>query len=149
MRPFKSSTTQRRFQLQDRYCIGVSRRSAQATAGKGLAQGPYVTARAGVEPTTLQLKVIDSTKAPSRPTMSACSFPSMPKCAGIHTSVALAFRPRLYTSCEVSRSRSKLGLLFDYLCSIVFVRLPAGHRGNLSRLPVDDGRQVSPFQGPT
>src|SRR6218665_534790 len=26
------------------YCIGVSRRSAQATAGKGLAQGPYVAA---------------------------------------------------------------------------------------------------------
>ena len=27
-----------------------------------------MTARAGVEPTTLRLKVIDSTKAPSRPT---------------------------------------------------------------------------------
>src|SRR6218665_484878 len=40
----------------------------QASAGKGLAQGPYVTARAGVEPTTLRLIVIDSTKAPSRPT---------------------------------------------------------------------------------
>ena len=40
--------------------------SAQATAGKGLAQGPYVTARAGVEPTTLRLKVIASTNAPSR-----------------------------------------------------------------------------------
>src|SRR6218665_125931 len=36
-------------------------------AGKGLAQGPYVTARAGVESTTLRLKVIDSTKVPSRP----------------------------------------------------------------------------------
>src|SRR6218665_2968600 len=47
--------------------IGVSRRSAQATAGKGLAQGPYVGARAGVEPTTLRLKVIVSTKAPPRP----------------------------------------------------------------------------------
>src|SRR6218665_2564544 len=45
-----------------------SRRSAQATAGKELAQGPYVTARVGVEPTTLRLKVIDSTKAPSRST---------------------------------------------------------------------------------
>src|SRR6218665_3116714 len=44
--------------LQHGYCIGVSRRSAQATAGKGLAQGPYVAARAGVEPTTLGLKVI-------------------------------------------------------------------------------------------
>ena len=34
----------------------------------GLAQGPYVAARAGVEPTTLRLKAIDSTNAPSRPT---------------------------------------------------------------------------------
>src|SRR6218665_794655 len=46
-----------------------TRRSAQATAGKGLAQGPYVAARAGVEPTTLRLKVIVSTKAPLRPTI--------------------------------------------------------------------------------
>src|SRR6218665_1422535 len=52
------------------YCIGVSPRSAQATAGKGLLQGPYVAARAGVEPTTLRLKVIVSTKAPPRPWMS-------------------------------------------------------------------------------
>src|SRR6218665_2218823 len=66
--PFKSSTTQRRSRLQHRCCIGVSRRSAQATAGKVLAQGPYVTARTGVEPTTLRLKVIASTNAPSRPT---------------------------------------------------------------------------------
>src|SRR6218665_1159348 len=42
-------------------------RSAQATAGKGLVQGPYVTARAGIETTTFRLEVIDSTKAPSRP----------------------------------------------------------------------------------
>src|SRR6218665_4019595 len=60
--------TQRRSRLQHGYCIGVSRRSAQANAGKGLAQGPYVTARAGVEPTTLRLTVIASTNAPSRPT---------------------------------------------------------------------------------
>src|SRR6218665_1222279 len=59
------ATTQRRSLLQHGYCIGVSRRSAQATAGKGLAQGPYMAARAGVEPTTLRLKAIDSTKAPS------------------------------------------------------------------------------------
>src|SRR6218665_4005336 len=31
-------------------------------------QVAYVTTKAGVEPTTLRLKVIDSTKAPSRPT---------------------------------------------------------------------------------
>src|SRR6218665_3282829 len=66
-RPFKSSTTQRRSQLHHGYCIGVSRRSAQATVGKGLAQGRYVAARAGVEPTTLRLKAIDSTKAPPCP----------------------------------------------------------------------------------
>src|SRR6218665_1896 len=63
-----SSTTQRRSRLQHGYYIRVSRRSAQATAGKGLAQGPYVAARAGVEPMTLRLKVIVSTKAPPRPT---------------------------------------------------------------------------------
>src|SRR6218665_116964 len=67
--PFKSFTTQRRPRLQHEYCIEVSRRSAQETAGKGLAQGPYVAARVGVEPTTLRLKVIAPTKAPSRPTI--------------------------------------------------------------------------------
>src|SRR6218665_518514 len=41
----------------------------QLTAGKGLAQGLYVTARAGVELTTLRLRVIASTNAPSRPTI--------------------------------------------------------------------------------
>src|SRR6218665_647404 len=40
----------------------------QGTVGKGLAQGPYMAARAGVEPTTLWLKAIDSTKAPPCPT---------------------------------------------------------------------------------
>src|SRR6218665_3639584 len=60
-RLFKSSTTQRRSRLQHGYYIGVSRRSAQATAGKGLAQGTYVAARAGVEPTTFRLTVIDLT----------------------------------------------------------------------------------------
>ena len=66
-RPFKSSTTRRRSRLQHGYCIRVSRRSAQATIGKKLAQGPYVAARAGVKPTTLRLKVIDSTKVPRHP----------------------------------------------------------------------------------
>ena len=51
-----------------RHCIGVSRRIAQATVSKELAQGSYVAARAGVEPTTLQLRVIDLTNAPLRPT---------------------------------------------------------------------------------
>ena len=64
-------TTQRCFRLQHGYCIGVSRRSAQATAGKGLAQGPYMAAWAGVEPTTLRLKAIDSNKAPPCPSVTA------------------------------------------------------------------------------
>src|SRR6218665_3899241 len=34
---------------------------SQATVGKGLAQGLYVAARAGIEPTTLRLRVIDLT----------------------------------------------------------------------------------------
>src|SRR6218665_4048064 len=68
-RLFKSSTIQRRSRLQHGYYIGVSRRSAQATAGKGLAQGFYVADRAGVEPTTLRLKVIASTNAPPRATL--------------------------------------------------------------------------------
>ena len=46
----------------------VSEFHAEATVGKGLAQGPCVAARAGVEPTTLRLKVIASTNAPPRPT---------------------------------------------------------------------------------
>ena len=36
----------------------------QATASQGLAQGPYVAARAGFEPGTLLSKGIDSTNAP-------------------------------------------------------------------------------------
>jgi len=42
--------------------------ASQATASEGLAQGLYVAARTGVEPTTLRLKVIVSTKTPPRPT---------------------------------------------------------------------------------
>src|SRR6218665_3655993 len=66
--PFKSSTTQRRSRLQHEYCIGVSCQSAQATAGKGIAQDPYMAARAGIEPTTLRLIVIASTNASPCPT---------------------------------------------------------------------------------
>jgi len=39
----------------------------QATVSEGLAQGPYVAARAGVEPMTLRTKGVHSTKAPSMP----------------------------------------------------------------------------------
>src|SRR6218665_4023021 len=46
------------------------KRTGNSTAGEGLAEGAYVAARAGVEPTTLRLKAIVSTKAPPRPTQS-------------------------------------------------------------------------------
>src|SRR6218665_831955 len=65
--PLQVLYTQRRSRLQHGYCIGVSRRSAQATAGKGLAQRLYMAPRTGVEPTTLRLKAIDLTKAPPCP----------------------------------------------------------------------------------
>ena len=38
----------------------------QATAGEELAQGPYVAAREGFEPTTLQSTAIDFTNEPPR-----------------------------------------------------------------------------------
>src|SRR6218665_934429 len=58
-----------RSRLQHGYCIGVLRRSAEVTVSEGLAQGPYVAARAGAEPMSLRLKVIDSNNAPPHPTM--------------------------------------------------------------------------------
>ena len=39
----------------------------QATASEGLAQGPYVAARAGFEPATLRTKGDESTNEPRRP----------------------------------------------------------------------------------
>ena len=53
---------------QHGYCARVSHRSATGNCVLGLAQGPCMVARAGFEPTTIRLKVIDSTNAPPRPT---------------------------------------------------------------------------------
>ena len=44
-------------------------KAPQATASEELAQGPYVAARAGFEPTTLWSTGIDSTNEPKRPTL--------------------------------------------------------------------------------
>src|SRR6218665_334290 len=82
-----STITQRRSRLQHGYCIGVSRRSAQATVSEGLAQGPCMAARAGVEPTTLQLKVIDSTKALPCLTTFSLVHDLNPECNGRRPSV--------------------------------------------------------------
>jgi len=50
---------------QHGYCARISRRSF--TGNCGLAQGPYVAARAEVEPTTLWTKGVDCTKVPHTP----------------------------------------------------------------------------------
>ena len=42
--------------------------ASQATVNEELAKGPYVAARAGVEPTTLRAKGDESTNKPQRPT---------------------------------------------------------------------------------
>jgi len=49
--------------------------ASQATASEGLAQGPYVTARAGFEPTTLRSTGVHCTNEPPRPTKD----PHLPK----------------------------------------------------------------------
>ena len=48
----------------------------QAIVSEGLAQSPYVAARAGFEPTTLRTKGVETTNAPPRPTiyMFVCVF---------------------------------------------------------------------------
>src|SRR6218665_2752567 len=51
-------------------CRSLHAEALRTTASEGLAQGPYVASRAGVEPTTLRFKAIDSTNAPPRPTLS-------------------------------------------------------------------------------
>src|SRR6218665_2286091 len=51
---------------------GFHAEAPQATVSKGLAQGSYVAARAGVEPTTLRLRVIDLINAPPRLIMHTC-----------------------------------------------------------------------------
>jgi len=53
-------------------------KAPQATASEGLAQGPYVAARAGSEPTTLRMKGPESTNEPPRPTSDVKYFTPFP-----------------------------------------------------------------------
>ena len=43
--------------------------ASQATLSEGLAQGPYVAARVGFEPTTLRMKDDELTSEPPHPTL--------------------------------------------------------------------------------
>jgi len=56
--PLQSVTTQKRSRHSTDTVPEFHAEAPQATASYGLAQGPYVAARAGFEPTTLQLKGI-------------------------------------------------------------------------------------------
>ena len=47
-------------------CRSLHDETPQATASEGPAQGPYVVARAGFEPTTLRTKGDESTNEPPR-----------------------------------------------------------------------------------
>src|SRR6218665_2329004 len=57
---------------QSLLCRSSHAEALQAIAGKGLAQGPYMAARAGFEPTTLRSNDVASTNAPPCPTVDAC-----------------------------------------------------------------------------
>jgi len=52
-------------------CVNLVAEALQATVSEGLAQGPYVPARAGFEPSTLRSKGFDSSifNPPPRPTL--------------------------------------------------------------------------------
>src|SRR6218665_4042195 len=67
--PFKSTTTQRRSRRSTDTVSEFHAAAPQATASEGLAHGPYVSARVGVEPATLRTKGDESTNEPPRPTL--------------------------------------------------------------------------------
>src|SRR6218665_1331470 len=64
--PYNSQATAAPSRLADSFVLIVAVISLLATASEGLAQGPYVAARAGFEPTTLRTKGVESTNEPLR-----------------------------------------------------------------------------------
>ena len=66
-RLFKSAITQRRSRHRKDTVSEFYAETPQATASERLAQGPYVAARAGFEPTTLRTKCRESTNKLPRP----------------------------------------------------------------------------------
>src|SRR6218665_99880 len=71
---------------------GNCKKKLQATVTEGLAQGPYVAASMGFEPTTLRSKGIDSTYAPPRPhdidiCRYMCTYACMRACTCVHVCV--------------------------------------------------------------
>ena len=63
----KSTTTQRRSRHSTDTVPEFQAEAPQSAVSEGLAQGPYMAARAGVEPMTLRTKGVDSTNASPTP----------------------------------------------------------------------------------
>ena len=63
----QSTTTQRRSRHSMDTVPQFHAEAPQATVSEGLAQGPYVADRAGVEPMTFRTKGVDATNAPPMP----------------------------------------------------------------------------------
>jgi len=64
---FKSTTTQRCSRHSTDTVCEFHAEVPEATVSEGLAQGPYVEVRAGVEPMTLRTKGVESTNESQRP----------------------------------------------------------------------------------
>src|SRR6218665_3730010 len=82
-RLFKSPTSQRRSWHSMETVPEFHAEAPRATVSEGLAQGPYVAARAGVEPTTLRTKGVDSTNTPCFSSFRLKYF----QCANVHISL--------------------------------------------------------------
>ena len=72
--PLQVHTIQRCSQHSTDTVLELHAEAPQATTSEGLAQGPYVAARAGFEPTTLKTKGAESTNEPPRPTIYLCTY---------------------------------------------------------------------------
>src|SRR6218665_622198 len=67
--PLKSTTTQRRSRHSMDTVPEFHAEAPQATVSEELVQGPYMVARAGVEPMAIRTKGVNSTNAPPSTTL--------------------------------------------------------------------------------
>src|SRR6218665_798550 len=74
-------------------CRSLHAEALQAIAGKELAQGPYMTARAGFEPTTLRSHGVVSSNAPPCIECIQYLFMYICECEGIHTCIYIWLSP--------------------------------------------------------
>ena len=85
---------------------------------EGLAEGPYVVARAGVEPTTLRMIGVDSTNEPQHPTNCGAQCSVLLVQWGSPCSVGIRAQPYGLSSVSVSCGFSRL--FCSYLNSLYY-----------------------------